>query len=113
MEGKGCPTDLKIKVFPEFINTHGDEVAPGSDVVREDLEDSMFTLHFCSCSFHGFLVSRGDGRSLSIITHNPPFELTSVLAPGAIFFRFSSSFPLSTSCLPSLKLRTLDRSAIL
>jgi hypothetical protein len=35
--------DLYAVFLPEPLNTHGTEIAPGSDVVAEDLEDDGFT----------------------------------------------------------------------
>jgi hypothetical protein len=31
------PLDLDVVLGPELLNTHGTEIAPGSDVVGEDL----------------------------------------------------------------------------
>ena len=38
MQGKGHPVDIQIMLLPQFFNTPGNEIAPGSDVVRKDLQ---------------------------------------------------------------------------
>src|SRR5437870_13586747 len=37
MQREVHPLDLHVVLGPELLNTHGTEIAPGSDVVREDL----------------------------------------------------------------------------
>ena len=49
MQGKGDPLHLDIVRLLEFFNTPGNEIAPGSDIVGEDLqEDFVLTSHFRS-----------------------------------------------------------------
>ena len=38
VQRKMHPFNLNIEVCPEFFNTHGTEIAPGSDVVGEDVQ---------------------------------------------------------------------------
>jgi hypothetical protein len=35
VEGKSPPPDFNLKILPQFFNTPGTEVAPGSDIVRK------------------------------------------------------------------------------
>jgi hypothetical protein len=44
MQGKGYPLDLEIVCLFEFFNTPGNEVAPGSDVVRKDFQKNSASL---------------------------------------------------------------------
>jgi hypothetical protein len=38
VEGKRPPLDLDLKIFSQFFNTPGNEVAPGSDVIGKDFQ---------------------------------------------------------------------------
>jgi hypothetical protein len=35
MEGKGDPADLELEFFLQLFNTPGNEIAPGSDIIRK------------------------------------------------------------------------------
>jgi hypothetical protein len=39
MKRKGRPVRVDIKFLLQFFNTPGNEIAPGSDIVREDFQD--------------------------------------------------------------------------
>jgi len=45
MERKGFPFYRNIKLFFQFINTPGNEIAPGSDIVREDCHFFLIVSH--------------------------------------------------------------------
>ena len=36
VQGKGGPPDADVKLILQFLNTPGDEIAPGSDIVGKD-----------------------------------------------------------------------------
>jgi hypothetical protein len=42
MKRKSCPPDADCKFFLQFFNTPGNEIAPGSDVVRENFKNDRF-----------------------------------------------------------------------
>jgi hypothetical protein len=44
MQGKGNPLDLEIVCLFESFNTPGNEVAPGSDVIRKDFQKNSASL---------------------------------------------------------------------
>ena len=44
MQGEGNPSDPDIVLFFQPVNTPGDEVAPGSDVIRENLQNHFLVL---------------------------------------------------------------------
>jgi hypothetical protein len=48
MERKLSELDLQTVILFQFLDTPGDEIAPGSDEVGKDLEDERFR--------HGFLL---------------------------------------------------------
>jgi hypothetical protein len=41
MKRKGDPTDRQFEFFLEFFNTPGNEVAPRSDVIGENIQDDV------------------------------------------------------------------------
>jgi hypothetical protein len=45
MERKGFPFYRNIKLFFQFINTPGNEIAPGSDIVRENSHFFLIVSH--------------------------------------------------------------------
>jgi hypothetical protein len=51
MQGEGNPPDADLVFFLQPFNTPGDEVAPGSDVIGENLQDES------SVSVHGMISS--------------------------------------------------------
>jgi hypothetical protein len=51
MKGKGNPPDPYPVLFLKSFNTPGDEVAPGSDVIGENLQDESIVL------VHGIFTS--------------------------------------------------------
>jgi len=51
MKGEGNPPDLYLVLFLKPFNTPGDEVAPGSDVIGENLQDESIVL------VHGMISS--------------------------------------------------------
>jgi len=44
MKGKGNPPDLYPVLFLKPFNTPGDEIAPGSDVIGENLQNYSIVL---------------------------------------------------------------------
>ena len=45
MKWKGFPFYFDIKFFFQSINTPGNEIAPGSDIIRENGQFFMFVSH--------------------------------------------------------------------
>ena len=51
MQWKTDPLDMDLVLLLQFVNTPGNEIAPRSDIVREDLQDHRFchnSLQYCS-----------------------------------------------------------------
>jgi hypothetical protein len=55
MERELSELDLQTVIFFEFLDTPGDEVAPGSDEIRENFEDEgLWHVSLLSLSFRPF-----------------------------------------------------------
>ena len=46
MKWKGHPTNMDVKILLQLINTHGTEIAPGSDIIRKDFNNHRFSHRF-------------------------------------------------------------------
>jgi hypothetical protein len=46
MEGEGPPADGDFELFPQFFNTPGNEIAPGSDIIGKYLQVHVYRYPF-------------------------------------------------------------------
>jgi len=43
MKWKSHPTNMDVIILLQLINTHGTEIAPGSDIIGEDLKNQRLS----------------------------------------------------------------------
>ena len=72
VQGKRGPANLDLELFFQSFNTPGNEIAPGSDEVREDLQDGKLIPFFHGfSSFYSlslFIIRRRSGRKERMIS---------------------------------------------